>query len=157
MPFPSPGDLPSPGTGPGLLHCRQVLYRLSYQGSPTRDWIPSLIPSPHPSFLSAAFDAVSHSLYLVTRLWRDHTPQAIPSPLCAGASSSLTLKLWRARAQGLVLLFIPSSLAPEGISPRLLGSRKLAVSQRFACWECLGTNACEGVRDAGSAEREVEL
>ena len=22
LPFPSPGDLPNPGTGPGLLHCR---------------------------------------------------------------------------------------------------------------------------------------
>ena len=26
LPFPSPGDLPEPG----LLHCRQMLYRLSY-------------------------------------------------------------------------------------------------------------------------------
>ena len=30
LPFPSPGDLPNPG----LLHCRQILYHLSYQGSP---------------------------------------------------------------------------------------------------------------------------
>ena len=28
LPFPSPGDLPSPG----LLHCRQILYGLSHQG-----------------------------------------------------------------------------------------------------------------------------
>ena len=28
LPFPSPGDL-----NPGLQHCRQTLYRLSYQGS----------------------------------------------------------------------------------------------------------------------------
>ena len=28
--FPSPGDLPDPGIQPGLLHCRQILYRLSY-------------------------------------------------------------------------------------------------------------------------------
>ena len=31
-PFPSPGDLPNPGIEPSLLHCRQTLYRLSYQG-----------------------------------------------------------------------------------------------------------------------------
>ena len=30
LPFPSPGDLPDPG----LLHYRQILYHLSYQGSP---------------------------------------------------------------------------------------------------------------------------
>ena len=29
-PFPSPGHLPTPG----LPHCRQILYQMSYQGSP---------------------------------------------------------------------------------------------------------------------------
>ena len=33
FPFPSPGDLPDPGIEPGLLHCRWILYHLSYQGS----------------------------------------------------------------------------------------------------------------------------
>jgi len=33
LPFPSPGDLPNPGTEPDLLHCRQILYQLSYKGS----------------------------------------------------------------------------------------------------------------------------
>ena len=32
LPFPSPEDLPNPGIEPGCLHCRQTLYRLSYQG-----------------------------------------------------------------------------------------------------------------------------
>ena len=30
LPRPSPGDFPNPGS-PGLLHCRQILYCLSYQ------------------------------------------------------------------------------------------------------------------------------
>ena len=34
LPFPSPGDLPDPGIKPGLPHCMQMLYRLSYEGSP---------------------------------------------------------------------------------------------------------------------------
>ena len=34
LPFLSPGDLPDPGIEPGLLHCGQILYRLSYQGMP---------------------------------------------------------------------------------------------------------------------------
>ena len=33
LPFPSPRDLPHPRIKPGL-HCRQILYRLSHQGSP---------------------------------------------------------------------------------------------------------------------------
>ena len=36
LPFPYPGDLPTQGLNPGPLHCRQILYRLSYQGRP---WI----------------------------------------------------------------------------------------------------------------------
>ena len=31
--FPSPGGLPQPGTEPGSPACRQILYRLSHQGS----------------------------------------------------------------------------------------------------------------------------
>ena len=34
LPFPCPGDLPDARIEPGLPHCRQMLYRLSYQGSP---------------------------------------------------------------------------------------------------------------------------
>ena len=36
LPFPSPGDLPDPGIEPCLPHCRQTLYHLSYQGSPSK-------------------------------------------------------------------------------------------------------------------------
>ena len=31
LPFPSPGDLPNPGTEQCLLHCRQILYHLSHR------------------------------------------------------------------------------------------------------------------------------
>ena len=35
LPFPSPGEIfPTQGLNPGLLHCRQILYWLSYKGSP---------------------------------------------------------------------------------------------------------------------------
>ena len=34
LPFPSPGDLPDPGTEPGLPCCKQTLKHLSHQGSP---------------------------------------------------------------------------------------------------------------------------
>ena len=34
----SRGSSPTQGSNPGLLHCRQTLYRLSHQGSPTIIW-----------------------------------------------------------------------------------------------------------------------
>ena len=33
LPFPPPGFFPTQGSNLGLLHCRQILYRLSYKGS----------------------------------------------------------------------------------------------------------------------------
>ena len=36
LPFPSPGDLPHQGSNPGLPHCRQILYQLSYEGIPNK-------------------------------------------------------------------------------------------------------------------------
>ena len=33
LPFPSPGIVPTQGSNPALLHCRQILYCLSHQGS----------------------------------------------------------------------------------------------------------------------------
>ena len=35
LPFPSPGIFLTQGSNPGLLHCRQILYHLSHQGSPS--------------------------------------------------------------------------------------------------------------------------
>ena len=36
LPFPSPGNFPTQGSNMGLPHCRQMLYRLSHQGSRLR-------------------------------------------------------------------------------------------------------------------------
>ena len=33
VPYPSPGDLPDPGTEPASLHCTQIIYCLSHQES----------------------------------------------------------------------------------------------------------------------------
>ena len=39
-PFPSPGDLPNPGSNPSLPHCSQILYPLSHKESPRiLEWI----------------------------------------------------------------------------------------------------------------------
>ena len=47
LPFPSPVDLPNQGLNPGLLNCRQILYRLSYQGSPTYSYQEYIFHSRH--------------------------------------------------------------------------------------------------------------
>ena len=39
LPFPSPGNFPTQGSNPGLLHCRHFLYHLSHQGSPLAMYI----------------------------------------------------------------------------------------------------------------------
>ena len=39
---PLPGDLPNQGSNPVLLNCRQILYRLSYQGKPKNTIVGSL-------------------------------------------------------------------------------------------------------------------
>ena len=36
QPIPSPGDFPTQELNWGLLHCRRILYQLSYQGSPPK-------------------------------------------------------------------------------------------------------------------------
>ena len=46
LPFPSPGDLPDPGSNSGLPHCGQTLYPLSHQGSPKMSRKICLIPFP---------------------------------------------------------------------------------------------------------------
>ena len=37
LPFPSPGIFLTQESNPGLLHCRQILYQLSYEGTPRID------------------------------------------------------------------------------------------------------------------------
>ena len=38
LPSPPQGVFPTQGLNPGLLHCRQIPYQLSYQGSPEFEW-----------------------------------------------------------------------------------------------------------------------
>ena len=39
------GIFPTKGLNPGLLHCRQILYQLSSQGSPLRPWDMTIFPT----------------------------------------------------------------------------------------------------------------
>ena len=52
LPCPSSGDLPNSGIEPGLLHCRQILYHLSQQGSPAVILEPKKIESVTVSIVS---------------------------------------------------------------------------------------------------------
>ena len=55
LPFPFPGDLPHPGTKPGLPYCRQMPYPLSHQGSSI--------------FVVTGFKNVSHAFVLYSNDW----------------------------------------------------------------------------------------
>ena len=44
LPCSPPGDLPNPGSNPGLLHCRQILYCLGHQGNHVLVLYQGLIP-----------------------------------------------------------------------------------------------------------------
>ena len=39
LPLSSPADPSTQGSNLGLLHCRQILYHLSHQGYPIREWL----------------------------------------------------------------------------------------------------------------------
>ena len=50
LPFPSPGDLPNQESNLDVLHCRQILYWLSYEGSPS-------FPFTHRGFVKFGLDS----------------------------------------------------------------------------------------------------
>ena len=69
------------GSNPGLLHCRQVLYRLSYEGSPEPTWNPST--APHPSSRRGALAGARTSVLNGTHLPEcpSHLKSVLKQPL----------------------------------------------------------------------------
>ena len=59
------GIVPTQGSNPGLLHCRQILYQRSHKGSPTRDLKDHLV---QPSHLSGWEKWASDLKHTVTKL-----------------------------------------------------------------------------------------
>ena len=69
------GIFPTQGSNPGLLHCRQILYQLSHQGSPKEN--PILHLSPHQNFLRSFISFLSLILeYLGTREYGEYAANA---------------------------------------------------------------------------------
>ena len=54
----SRGDFPTQGLNPGLLHCRQILYPLSHQGSPNKYYY--YLTSEPPYLFPKLFQRPSH-------------------------------------------------------------------------------------------------
>ena len=46
LPFPSPAYFPTQGSNPGLLHCRQILYQLSYSEVHVEGWVGAKLAGP---------------------------------------------------------------------------------------------------------------
>ena len=88
LPFPPPGDLPTQGSNPGHLHCRWILYQLSYQGSPG-----ILLYIRFPQFIHLIIE----SLYPLTNISPFSSPSqppaaAIPLFLCIQLLLNSTFK-----------------------------------------------------------------
>ena len=88
---------PTQGWNPGLLHCTQILYRLSHQQSPTLNriesckicvltQIPGHIPEPSSHFPSWCPPAQSNPRFLVGFAWESPERTLAPSTLSQASS-----------------------------------------------------------------------
>ena len=103
-PFPSPGDLPNPGTEPRSPTFRQVLYHLSQQGSPwlseglsltCKDEAPmpaNLYSLPSPA-MTVSKQAELHSVSLPVNRSGVSIPSVLPFLINKGGSRKPHLKL----------------------------------------------------------------
>ena len=72
---------PTQGSIPGLPHCRQILYQLSHQGSPTLLRISLILPpSPYPRQLHHLLSALEFCHGFVTGLFAPSLSSSNPSP-----------------------------------------------------------------------------
>ena len=91
LPLSSPGDLPDPGMETGLLHCKQILYHRSHQGSRKRQPIyrqslESLYPMSSISCTSCCHQTTS---FPSSMLGMPESPSP-PSSLCTFQKASHT-------------------------------------------------------------------
>ena len=64
--IPSLADLPNPGIELGLLHCRQILYQLSYLGSPRLRWCYSSPRVSKDDFINIVLDLMMKDCSVLT-------------------------------------------------------------------------------------------
>ena len=76
--------LPDPGLNPGLLHCRQILYCLSHQGSPpVNPWSLSCAASTHSSQLVSSTSCIWKTCHIKpcwARRWLDYQEWRLSPP-----------------------------------------------------------------------------
>ena len=77
--IPSPGDLLNPGLNPGLLHCRQILYCLSHNGSPLSLAHHLYTPTPRHPYLGKSLSLPGVCFSPCN--WGEHPP---PLPMSEG-------------------------------------------------------------------------
>ena len=80
LPFPSPGIFPAQGLNPGLLHCRQTLYRLSHQRSPlhTKETVNKI--KRQPSEWVKIIASKSTDKGLISKMYKQHMPRKSNKP-----------------------------------------------------------------------------
>ena len=71
--FPSPEDLPKPGSNPSLLHRRQTLYLLRHQGGPKDIWCLNQFWTRSNPTISRVVYLIIFSTYVICTLQVDYT------------------------------------------------------------------------------------
>ena len=109
------GIFPTQGSNSGLLHCRQILYRLSHKGSPFCPKLPCKRENCFPPCLT--------SLLTLPGVYRKGL-MAYTAPLC---------KLWKRTPQGRCSSLGHSLVAEEAS----VGGLRYVLRRHLDCWTCI--------------------
>ena len=154
-PIPSPGDLPIQGSNSGLLHCRWVLYQLSYQGIPESifffkiyfNW--RLITLQYCGSFCHTFTWISHGCTFVPHLENPShlslhpIPQGHPSAPALSTLSHASNLDWRAVSHMVIYMFQCYSL--KSSHPHLLPQSPKVCSLHLmskSVYVCLSVCVC---------------
>ena len=153
--FLSPGDLPIQGSNSGLLHCRWVLYQLSYQGIPESifffkiyfNW--RLITLQYCGSFCHTFTWISHGCTFVPHLENPShlslhpIPQGHPSAPALSTLSHASNLDWRAVSHMVIYMFQCYSL--KSSHPHLLPQSPKVCSLHLmskSVYVCLSVCVC---------------
>ena len=119
------GIFPTKGLNPGLLHCRQILYQLSSQGSPLRPWDMTIFPTVQQvpyigTFRLQTFKDVNMHLHVQSRYFTSglHCHTCASSKVTVLLCTLLYRTVWNTISVSHSVG--PDSLRPHGLKPTRL-------------------------------------
>ena len=119
LPFPSLGIFPTQGSNPSLLPCRQLLYHLSHQRSPSGAQCKIKMGAPYSGgFSFSDYRALNQACTLLLRAWSSgfHTAGRSASPNSFSAHPSISSLYTRTHS--------PSTPHPTSLTPQLCPQKR---------------------------------